>query len=101
MADETQNGSDPGSWLSKAGFLARLFTQALPRPKPFTEMGVSGTPVYGGYVVIAERNARLIGQEKHRTYSDILVNTSIVAAATRYFLNVIARPAWSCEPADE
>lgn len=84
-----------------AGWLPRLFTNALPRAKPFGEMGVSGTPVYAGYVVTAERNARLIGQEKHRTFSDILVNTSIVAAGVRYFLNVIARPAWSCEPADD
>ena len=97
MADDQNSGG----WLSKAGFLPRLFTQALPRPKPFTEMGVSGTPVYAGYVVTAERNPRLIGQEKHRTFSDILVNASIVAASVRYFLNVIARPAWSCEPADD
>jgi hypothetical protein len=84
-----------------AGFLSRLYTSAMPRAKPFTEMGVSGTPVYAGYVVTAERNSKLIGHQKHRTFSDILVNTSIVAASARYFLNVIARPSWSCEPVDD
>jgi len=100
MADQDQSNGN-GSWISKAGFLPRLFTQALPRPKPFQEMGVSGTPVYAGYVVTAERNSRLIGQERHRTFADILTNTSIVSAAVRYFLNIIARPSWSVEPVDD
>lgn len=73
----------------------------LPRVKPFAEMGVSGTPVYAGYVMSPERDHRLIGQEKWKTFSDIMTNTSIVAAGIRYFLNIIARPTWTFEPADE
>jgi hypothetical protein len=64
-------------------------------------MGVSGTAVYAGYVLSPERNPKLIGQEKYRTFSDILANTSIVAAGMRYFLNIVAKPAWSCEPAND
>src|SRR4051812_23471684 len=90
------------STLGKAvGFVSRMFSQPLPRARPFSEMGTSGTPVYAGYVVTAERNPKLVGLEKHRTFADILANTSIVAAGTRYFLNVVARPSWSCEPADD
>lgn len=81
--------------------LPRLFNAVLPRPKPMTPMGVGGTPVYAGYVRTAERNPKLIGQEKYRTYADILTNASIVAAGMRYFLNIIARPEWNVEPADQ
>lgn len=84
-----------------AGWLPRLFSSALPRLKAFSEMGVSGTPVYAGYVLTPERSSKLVGQEKYRTYSEILANTSIVAASTRYFLNIISKPSWNVEPADD
>lgn len=84
-----------------AGFLPRLFSAVLPRVRAFSEMGVSGTPVYAGYVLTPERSHKLVGQEKYRTYSEILANTSIVAAGTRYFLNIIAKPSWNVEPADQ
>lgn len=87
--------------MAKAGYLPRLMTQGLPRVKPYSEMGVSGVPVYAGYVLTPERNSKLIGQERYRTFADILANTSIVAAGVRYFLNVVARPNWSVEPADD
>ena len=81
--------------------LSRLFGTKLPGIKRFSEMGVSGTPVYAGYVLTQERNTKLIGSEKWRTFADILANTTIVAAGVRYFLNIVARPNWSCEPADD
>src|SRR5437016_1076239 len=83
------------------GALSRLFSLVLPRARPFSEMGVSGTAVYAGYVLSPERSTKLIGQEKYRTFSDILANTAIVAAGVRYFLNIISKPNWSCEPADD
>lgn len=84
-----------------AGFLSRLFTNTLPRMRPFSEMGVAGTPVYAGYVLSPERSHKLVGQEKYRTYSEILANTSIVAAGVRYFLNIVSKPSWNVEPADD
>lgn len=81
--------------------LPRLFNAVLPRTQPFKPAGVSGTPVYGGYVLSPERNPKLIGPEKYRTFSDILTNTTIVAAGMRYFLNVISRPQWNVEPVDQ
>lgn len=84
-----------------AGWLPRLFTAVLPRVRPFQEMGVSGTPVYAGYVLTPEKSAKLVGQEKYRTYSELLANVSIIAAAVRYFLNIISKPEWSCEAAEQ
>jgi hypothetical protein len=80
--------------------LPRLFNAILPRLSPYKDMGVAGTPVYAGYILSPERSSKLIGQEKYRTFADIMANTSIVAAGMRYFLNIVARPAWSCEAVD-
>ncbi len=97
----------PDQWQSATrqriprGILPRIFSAVLPRVRPFTEMGVSGTPVYAGYVLTPERSPRLVGQEKYRTFADIMTNTSIIAAGIRYFLNIVARPQWSMEPADK
>lgn len=67
---------------------------------PFSEVGVSGTAVFGGYIVTKERSARLFGSERYRTAADILANISIVAAGLRYFLNLLAKPEWSVDRDD-
>lgn len=70
------------------------------KAKPFASKGAFGTAVYGGYIVETERDARLGGLEKYRTYSNILANTAIVAAGVRYFLNLVGKANWRVEPAD-
>lgn len=70
------------------------------KPKPFESMGAFGTAIYGGYIVESEKDARLSGLEKYRTYSNILANTAIVAAGVRYFLNLVGKANWRVEPAD-
>lgn len=68
---------------------------------PLSTLGVSGTVIYGGHINDNERNPVLSNREsKYRTYSDILANTSIVAAGTRYFLNLLSKAAWSFIPAE-
>lgn len=83
--------------------LANLFGGSTPsdteRAKPNAAQGTPGFQVAGGYLVTKERNAKLVGRERYRTFSDILQNTSIVAAGTRHFLNIIAQPEWNVEPA--
>lgn len=64
-------------------------------------MGVSGTSVQGGYVRTIDRNANWVGHNKYVTSSDIAVNVSIVAASVHYFLNLLAHPQWSVQPAEE
>ena len=62
-------------------------------------IGQLGTAIYGGYIVERDRNPRLTGELKYRTYSEILANTPIVAAGVRLFLNLIAKAQWNVEPA--
>lgn len=68
---------------------------------PFTEIGVSGTAVFGGHIVTKERSAKLFGSERYRTASDLMANISIVAAGLRYFLNLLAKPEWSVDFDDD
>lgn len=70
-------------------------------PSPTETMGTGGTAVFGGYVDESERNPKLTGRQKYITYSDILANTSIVAASVRYALNLTAKANWTVEPADD
>lgn len=58
-------------------------------------IGESGTPIYGGYIVSDEADSSLIGVTKYTTFSNVLANVGIVAAGTRYFLNLVARSEWS------
>lgn len=68
---------------------------------PTVTAGVPGTAVFGGYVEQKERDRDLWGRKRYETYGNMLANTSIVAAGVRYFMNLIAKPDWKFEPADE
>lgn len=68
---------------------------------PMREAGVRGVDVYGGYIGERERNPALVGANKYEVYSDLLVNTSVVAAGVRYFVNLVAKPSWKVTPADD
>jgi len=69
--------------------------------RPYSEQGTGGYMVSGGVIVSPETNPSIAGQNRWRVASDMLANTSIVAAGLRYFLNLTARPAWQVEPAIE
>jgi hypothetical protein len=69
--------------------------------KPTETVGSPGTIIYNGYVQPDEKNPRLIGEQKHKTFADMLLNVAIVSAGTRYFLNLIANAKWVPVPADE
>lgn len=69
--------------------------------KPTETAGAPGTSVIGGYVQDDEKNANLANRgERYKTYSEVLANTSIVAAGTRYFLNLVAKAEWSFTPSE-
>jgi hypothetical protein len=71
------------------------------RARPTETLGAPGTAVYGGYVQEDERNVNLSSrEERYKTFSETLANASIVAAGTRYFLNLVAKAEWSFSPAD-
>lgn len=69
--------------------------------KPGAAQGRSATPSYGGYVVSRETNSNLIGTRRYKTFDEMLLNTSIVAASVRYYLNMIARPGWEFDAVDD
>jgi hypothetical protein len=68
--------------------------------KPTQTVGGMGRAVFGGYIQDNEASSALKGEARYKTYSDMLANTSIVAAGVRYFLNLTAKATWSFEPAD-
>lgn len=65
--------------------------------RPLVEMGVGGAEHSGGYLLTNEKHASLVGRSRYKTFSDILVNTSIAAASVRYFLNLVAKASWKVE----
>lgn len=64
-------------------------------------IGSGGATVFGGFLESNEKSADLQGQQRYVTYSNVLSNTSIVAAGTRYFLNLVSKAQWRAEPADD
>ncbi len=86
---------------SKSGFFKGILGVKETNVRPTKTEGVPGTAIYGGYIVENEKNASLSGTLKYTTYSDLLANVSIIAAGTRFFLNLISRSKWVVEPADD
>lgn len=83
------------NWLGLSGGIK-------PEPvKPLKEQGVSNVMVYGGFLATAERNRSLQGQEKFKTYNDIVSNCSIVAASIRFYTNVLTNSQWRVNPVDD
>lgn len=78
-----------------------IFTGSGKTLNPTQTKGAPGNPVIGGYIMTDERNAKLKGTAKYKTYSDLLANVSIVAAGVRYFLNLVSKAEWKVSPADE
>ena len=69
--------------------------------KPRRMQGAPGFVVHAGYVQDGEKESKLAyHDQRHELYRSIMVNTSIVAAASRYFLNLIGKAEWSFEPAE-
>lgn len=82
---------------------APAVTKAAPtgRGSSFREMGTSGTPITGGFVVQRERDPALSGVIRYDTYSNMMANISVIAAGLRFFLGLAARPGWKVEPAKD
>lgn len=88
-----------------ANALANIFSlfssKPIPKVSAYQEAGVSGTSIFGGRVQITDRNAAVQGAQRWITYSDLVANSSIVAAGVRYFLNLVASSKWSVESVDD
>ncbi|RUQ77624.1 hypothetical protein ELZ22_17685, partial [Brucella abortus] len=81
--------------------LKSLFGGRTRGASPTKTIGAPGTAIFGGYIQEDEKSPDLSSREnRYRTFSDILANTSIVAAGTRYFLNLTAKAHWSFTPSE-
>jgi hypothetical protein len=67
------------------------------RVRPTESVGSLGTAIYAGNVQSIERDPRLSGTEKYRTFGEILANVTIVAAGVRFFLNMVAKAKWKAQ----
>lgn len=70
------------------------------RVSPTETVGDIGVAIHGGMLVTEEDNAALQGEARYKTYSELLANVSIVAAATRQFLNLVAKAEWKFTPSE-
>jgi len=71
------------------------------RVAPRQTAGVSGTAVYGGFILSREQDPSLFGRTKYKTFSDILANNALVALGVRYTLDLVSKPTWRVEPKDD
>jgi len=70
-------------------------------PQPLVVQGTSGAIIHGGFLADNEKNPALAGRRRYVTFSDMLANVSIIAAGSRYYLNLLAKASWNLEPADD
>lgn len=70
-------------------------------PNAFQGLGVGGTAVFGGFIQENEKDSDLLGRQKYATYSECLANVPIVAAAVRFFLNLVSGAEWKVEAATD
>lgn len=85
-----------------AGFFDRFRIGTPPvAAKPYTDQGIPGFQVTGGYIATPESNPQLKGEARWRTASEIVTNFAIVAAGLRFSLNMVARPQWRAEAASD
>ena len=84
--------------LQKIG--SYFFNRPTGRQNHSKMQGGSGTAIFGGYVVSKETDTALSHRERYRTYSQALVNCSIVGAGVRYFLNLCGAAEWTCQPSE-
>lgn len=67
---------------------------------PNRPIGGMGTVIYGGGIAEEEADPSLVGVTRYKTFHNLMLNTSIVAAGVRYYLNLVAKPTWKVEPTE-
>lgn len=82
-------------------FLQRLTSSGRRTERPTETLGHTGTVVYGGYPDTPESHADLQGSRRYKTFANALANVSIMGAGVRFFLNLVTKPSWKYEPANE
>lgn len=63
--------------------------------------GGASFSTHSGYLEEKEKESRLTGRERFRTFDQIIADTTIVASGIRYFLNLAAKTEWKTRPAND
>lgn len=82
------------SRFSIGGFFGRVRRAS----SPFETVGDPGTSILNGFVDSQEKAPQLQGLTKYQTYSDLVANTTIVAAGVRYYMNLVSKAGWTVLP---
>jgi len=67
---------------------------------PDSMVGVSGTAIYGGYIVEQEQDSKLTRDQRYKTYSEMMNDIGIINAGVRFFTNLLGRAQWKFMPAE-
>jgi len=74
------------------------FTPSAAVPGPTKAAGADGVAIYGGFLISGERDRRLIGEEKWRTYDNAILNVAIIASAVNVWTALGGSAKWTAEP---
>lgn len=66
--------------------------------KPKDTIGAPGFAVFGGHLDNQEKSSSLVSPNRYSTFQNNLVNTAIIGAGVRYFLNLVAKAEWQASP---
>lgn len=83
------------------GFFGGGFDRLRRKARPTETLGSSGTVILAGFIQRNEKNPKVRDVERWKTFSDQLVNTDVVGASVRYYLNLGSAAKWTVDPADE
>lgn len=82
--------------------LNALFGVKRAKAQPTETLGKPSSVDLMGNAVTNEVNPKLKNREiRYKTYSDMLLNTTIIGAGVRYFLNLVAKAEWVFTPSDD
>lgn len=62
--------------------------------------GTGGTVSYGGFLQSKEASPDLQGEAKYTTFDNVILNSTVAAAAVRYYHALITGVGWSLKPGD-
>ena len=68
---------------------------------PTTRTATLGTQIFNGYVTYEERDFRLVGRERFKTFADMQNNIGIVNSSIEEFLNLIETANWTISQTKE
>lgn len=69
--------------------------------KPTDTVGGPGFAAWGGFIASRERDPTLQGVRRYEVYGDQLANSELVATGVAFFLDLLSKPQWTFDPADE